>query len=92
MKVTEIKLNTVKTYSLTVEDGEVRLQPYTRTGRTYRVEQIIVVKRDGNVGSVELRGSVLKKDGTCSLNGARESLYGHRSWPEWLHGIVGGLA
>ena len=56
MKVTEIESNTVKTYSLTVEDGEVRLQPYTRTGRTYRVEQIIVVKRDGNVGSVELRG------------------------------------
>jgi hypothetical protein len=92
MKVTEIKSNTVKTYSLTVEDGEVRLQPYTRTGRTYRVEQIVVVKRDGNVSSVELRGPVLKKDGNRSLNGAHESLYGRRSWPEWLHGIVGGLA
>ena len=92
MKITEIKSNTVKTYILTVEDGEVRPQPYTRTGRTYRVEQIVVVKRDGNVSSVELRGPVLKKDGNRSLNGAHESLYGRRSWPEWLHGIVGGLA
>ena len=92
MKVTKIDSRTVKTYMVTIEDGEVRDQPYTRTGRRYRVERITVVKRDGNVYSVELHGPVLKKDGAEGLNGASEKFYGRRDWPEWLRGIVGGLA
>ena len=92
MRVTKINSSTLKTYRLTIEDGEVRDQPYTRTGRRYRVEQITVIKQDGNVRRVELHGSVLKKDGTDSMNGATESFFGQRTWPEWLNGIVGGLA
>lgn len=92
MNVTKIDSRTVKTYRLTIEDGVVLNQPYTRTGRRYRVERIVVVKADGNVSSVLLEGSVLKKDGTASLNGASQKLYGQHDWPEWLHGIVGGLA
>jgi hypothetical protein len=92
MRVTEITSRRVTTYTVTVEDGEVRLTPFTRTGRHYRVQQVIVQKRDGNVSQVELRGAVLKKDGTEGQNGAVESFYGQRDWPEWLHSIVGGLA
>jgi hypothetical protein len=92
VNVTKIDSRTVKTYTLTIEDGEVRAKPYSRAGRQYRVERITVVKSDGNVSSVELSGSVLKNDGTAGLNGATERLYGHKVWPEWLHGVVGGLA
>ena len=92
MNVTKIDSRTVKTYTLTVEDGEVRDQPYTRSGRRYRVQRITVVKRDGNVDSVKLSGSVLKKDGTEGQVQADERIYGQRQWPEWLHGIVRGLA
>ena len=92
MNVTKIDSRTVKTYTLTVEGGEVRPQPYNRSGRQYRVQEIVVTKRDGNVSAVELRGSVLKKDGSEGANIARESFYGQREWPQWLHGIVGGLA
>lgn len=92
MNITEIKSQTVKTYVLTVEDGEVRSQPYVQSGRKYRVNRIVVTKRDGNVSSVELRGSVLKKDGTEGANPARETLYGQGYWPKWLFSVVGGLA
>lgn len=92
MRVTKINSRTVKTYNLSIEDGEVRPQPYTRSGRQYRVTHIEVTKTDGNVSSVALGGPVLKKDGTGGLNGATESLYGQRDWPEWLRGVVGGLA
>ena len=92
MNVTKIQSITVKTYNLTVEDGEVRDQPYSRSGRQYRVERITVTKRDGNVSCVELRGSVLKKDGSDSLNEAAETFYFGSEWPEWLRGVVGGLA
>lgn len=92
MRVTKIDSRTVKTYTITVEEGEVRDQPYTRSGRRYRVQRIVVVKRDGNVDSVVLGGTVLKKDGTDSLNDASQSFYGQGDWPQWLHGIVGGLA
>lgn len=92
MKITDVKSTTVKTYRLTVEDGEVRSQPHSRSGREYRVERIVVTKKDGNVSRVEIQGSVLKKDGTASLNDAHESLWSQRDWPQWLHGVIGGLA
>jgi len=92
MKITDIDSQTVKTYRVSINDGEVRNQPYTRSGRQYRVERITVVKQDGNVCGIELHGSVLKKDGSPSLNTASEPLYGQRDWPEWLRSIVGGLA
>lgn len=91
-RIAKITSRTVKTYVVGIENGEVRPQPYTRSGRQYRVDGIKVVKSDGNVSSVELSGPVLKKDGTDSLNGATERLYGQRDWPAWLHSIVGGLA
>lgn len=92
MNVTKIDSRTVKTYTIIVEDGEVRDQPCTNSGRRYRVRRITVVKEDGNLSKVELRGLVLKKDGTEGLNDARETLYGQRDWPEWLHSLVRGLA
>jgi hypothetical protein len=92
MKVTNIQSRTVKTYTVTIDDGEVRNQPYSRAGRRYRVERITVEKRDGNVGGVELQGSVLKKDGTPGENDARERFYSQSDWPEWLNRIVGGLS
>lgn len=92
MNVTEIKSQTVKTYTLTIEDGEVRPQPYSRVGGRYQVERVGVTKRDGNVSSVELYGSALKKDGSIGKNSASERLYRQGDWPEWLRGIVAGLA
>lgn len=92
MKVAKIHSRTVKTYTVTIEDGEVRPQPYSSAGREYRVQTVTVKKSDGNVSSVELRGSVLKKDGTPGANGARETFYREREWPEWLRSVVGGLA
>lgn len=91
MNVTKIESRTVKTYTVTIEDGEVRTQPYSRD-RRYRVNRVVVTKQNGNVSGVELRGRVVKKDGTDSLNPARESLYRQSDWPEWLRSIVGGLA
>lgn len=91
MNVAKIESRTVKTYTLTIEGGEVRPKQYAPTGQ-YRVQRVEVTKRDGNISSVKLSGSVLKKDGTDGLNDATEHLYGQRDWPEWLHSIVGGLA
>lgn len=90
MKVTKIDSQTVKTYDLIIEDGEVRKQSYT--SRSFRVDRITVEKSDGNVRRVQLHGPVLKKDGTDSVNRATEKLYGRRDWPSWLDSIVGGLA
>ena len=91
MNVTKIDSRTVKTYVVSIEDGEIRPQPYSSSGREYRVASVTVVKREGNVSSVELRGQVLKKDGTEGANPARESIW-EREWPQWLRSIVGGLA
>lgn len=92
MNVTNIRSRTVKTYTLTIEGGEVRPQPYSRVGREYQVESVEVTKRDGNVSQVVLAGSVLKKDGTVGLQRADERLYRQSEWPEWLRGLVVGLA
>lgn len=92
MNVTNIHSRTVKTYILTIEDGELRDQPHTRTGRKYRVSRMKVVKRDGNFESLELIGYVVKKDGQEGQNSARESFYTSATWPEWTRSIVGGLA
>jgi hypothetical protein len=92
MNITSIQSRTVKTYTLAVDDGEVRDQPYTRTGRRYRVERITVVKRDGNCTDAELSGPVLKKDGSDGANWTRESLYRQGDWPEWLSSAIKGLA
>ena len=92
MIVNKVSSTTVKTYTVDIEDGEVRDQPYSRSSRKYRVDRVTVVKRDGNVSSVELHGPVLKKDGADGMNYARERLYGQKDWPAWLNGVVGGLA
>lgn len=83
---------TVKTYTLVVEDGEVREKPYSRTGQRYRVTCVEVIKEDGNVSSVKLFGPVLKKDGTDSMNDAREHMHRHSEWPDWLRSAVRSLA
>lgn len=92
MNVTKIDSRTVKTYTLTIEDGEVRPQPYTRTGRQYRVESVEVVKQDGNISRITLSGGVLKKDGNVGLNGVTERLHSPKDWPDWLYRAVKGLA
>lgn len=92
MNVAGIKSQTKKTYWVDLNDGEVRAQPYSRTDRRYQVEQVVVDKRDGSVVDVELRGSVLKKDGTVGQNWATERLYRQNDWPQWLRSIIGGLA
>ena len=92
MNVTKIHSCTVKTYTLDIEGGEVRDQPYSRVGGRYQVDRIQVVKRDGNVDQVELSGSVLKKDGSIGKNPASERLYREGEWPQWLRAIVKGLA
>lgn len=92
MNVSDIKSRTVKTYTLTVQDGEIRPQPHSRRGGHYRVSRVEVVKQDGNVYQVTFSGPVIKKDGTESLNGYTERLYGKGFWPTWLHSIVKGLA
>lgn len=81
-----------KTYWLDVMDGEIRPMPHSTRGASYRVTGIEVVKTEGNVTKVTLSGPVLKKDGTDSLNGANENLYGHSHWPTWLRSVIGGLA
>jgi hypothetical protein len=92
MNVTQITSRTVKTYALTIEDGEVRPQPYSRVGARYQVDHVEVIKRDGNVGSVHLSGSVLKKDGSVGKNRASERLHRQGTWPDWVHSMVAGLA
>jgi hypothetical protein len=92
MRVAKVEARTVKTYTVTIEDGEVRAQPWSRAGRRYQVDSVEVVKRDGNISSVKLAGAVVKKDGSAGLQRADEHLYRTQDWPEWLHGVVGGLA
>lgn len=90
--IISIKSRTVKTYVVTIEDGEVRLQPYSSVGRKYQVSRVEVVKEDGNISSVRLSGLVLKKDGSAGANRADERMYRRQDWPEWLRGLIGGLA
>lgn len=92
MNITQVKSRTVKTYRVTIEDGEVRAQPYSRQGREYQVDLVEVVKEDGNISSVRLAGQALRKDGSAGLNRADERMYRRQDWPEWLHGVVRGLA
>lgn len=91
MNVTKIESRTVKKYTVNIEDGEVRTKPFSR-GLAYRVNRIVVTKQDGTVSGVELRGKVIKKDGTDGANPARESFHRQSDWPDWLRSIIGGLA
>lgn len=92
MNISKITSQTAKTYWVTIDDGEVRPHPYSRSDRQYRVRRIEVVKRDGNIASVVLSGPVLRKDGSDSLNESNERIYSHSDWPTWLRPIIGGLA
>lgn len=93
-RAVDIKSRTEKTYTVTLDGCEPRQWPYSRTDRRYTPRRLIVVKRDGNVYSIELIGPILKKDGTDGGQDARERFYSFSSTerPAWLDSIVGGLA
>lgn len=92
MNVISIKSTTTKTYTVRIEDGEVRDQPYSRIGGQYRVRRVEVIKRDGNISKVELVGVVVKKNGHDGVQPAREHLWNPAEWPQWLTSVIGGLA
>lgn len=92
MNTTVTRSRTVKTYWLAVEDGEVRPQPHSSSGRMYRVARVEAVKSDGNFTKVTLGGPILKKDGSDSLNICEELMYQQSAWPNWLRSAIGGLA
>jgi hypothetical protein len=89
-QVIDIKSRTDKTYTITLAGCEPRSWPYTK--RTYRPTQLTVVKRDGNVSSVELRGPQVRKDGTDGSQWATERFYRYDERPAWLTHIIAGLA
>jgi hypothetical protein len=91
VNVTDIKSRTVKTYTLTIEGGEVRDVRYSN-GRRYRITRVEVIKADGNISGITLSGPVVKKDGTDSLNGHTERLYRNDERPDWLLAAIKGLA
>lgn len=86
-----IKAQTEKTYTVFLGGAEPRPWPYSTT-RIYRPARLVVVKRDGNVVSVELTGPQVKKDGTDGGSWTTERFYGRRDWPAWFLPIIGGLA
>ena len=90
MRVTKAVSTVREIHTLHIEGGEVRPLSYTRQGRVYRVDRVVVAKKDGIFSSVALSGPVLKKDGTDGLNRHEEHLYG--GLPEWLTGLLKGLA
>lgn len=92
MNVTKVTSTTVKTYTVRIEGGEIRPQPFSRVGREYRVDSIEVVKRDGNVSRVTIAGGALKKDGSVGQLRADERFYRASDWPAWLRSVVEGLA
>lgn len=89
-RVGDITSTITKTYTITLAGCEDRQAPHST--RTYRPARLVVVKRDGNVSMVELSGPNIRKDGSASSQGTRETFYSRRDWPEWLASIIGGLA
>ena len=90
MRVADINSRTERTYTLTIEDGEIREARYST--RKYRIAKVVFVKRDGNPSLAETSGPALKKDGTDSANWCRETFYRPGDFPQCVNELIKGLA
>jgi len=83
------------TRNVNVTDGQIRPQPYSLAGRTYRVEYVVItysyVAWGWATKGIQMSGTVLRKDGSDSKNDARESIYNSEGAPEWLAGLIDGI-
>lgn len=77
-----------------ITGGDVRPVRHSRDGRQYRVDSLEVktITRDGREGppSFRLRGQVLKKDGSDSMNRADEPFWHTDPVPRWVVAIHAG--
>ena len=96
MRITPAPIHLSVKRSATITDGPILPMSTSTTGKKFRLERITVTytwngsawKANGSY-SVDLGGTILKKDGTDSLNDHSGRLYGNR--PVWLTEIVARL-
>lgn len=80
----------------TIIGGPILPMPHSSASKTYRVEHVTITYYwngsewgIGNFASIALTGTVLKKDGSDSLNTARSHVHGEI--PTWLQEIANEL-
>ena len=94
MKITDRQTIVTRDETIRFDNGEVRPVPYSRDGKRYRADILLLrwTSRDNGdtwaLGRTEVRGQVLRRDGSDSKNRTDETFWPTSRYPDWVRELI----